>query len=265
MIPAFAEDQRQLLLESWSSRLVNLFIRPAFADLERANEPKPHLKSHQFVRSAFDFAVLTITHVERVARLGAEICERFPTVCQDLKPADARMLLRALHDREKLDYSSAFLNMVGWQDRSHPTDHLLQSYGLNQTDPEEIAALNRAGDQVRRAFLLGYGLVNLEGHFNEVGEAYLIIEKIADMVDTGLAPERHEEFGRPMIKASEMLKAVPLEAFVAEYLEVNYERLTFGLHYADLRQPLWDLIALNETKLMAESCDKLLTLTNSSR
>jgi hypothetical protein len=252
-MPVRSAREHAILLENWSNRLVDLFIRPAYADLKTANAPHPHLESLQFVNSAFDFAVLTLTHIERVARLGGEISERFPSLSPaGIAPHEISLILRTLHDREKLDFSGQFLHLVGWQDRSHPTNHLLASYGSNQVDPLEIEALNRAGEQLRKAFLLGYGLVSENGELNDCGRAYLSLERISDMVDTGMAVERREEFGRPMLKASEILKD-PVERDIAEFLEVNYERLTTGFHYVDFRQPLWDLIAERETELSEQS------------
>src|SRR5690349_16969947 len=108
MLPAWAAKERETLLENWSDRLVDLFIRPAFSNLQAANIRQPHLEARQFVNSAFDFAVLTLTHIERVARLGGEIAERFPTLCPGLTAIEVSLILRTLHDREKLDFSGSF-------------------------------------------------------------------------------------------------------------------------------------------------------------
>lgn len=240
-------ELNESVLLHWSSRLDNSLVRPAFHSLDTASAPQDHLVGSKYVHSPFDFAVLTLSHIERVALLGLEICRQFPEFAKGLEPEMVRVGLREFHDREKLDYSSNFLQLVGWMNRRHPFYHLVERYGTNSVDPDEIVDLNRAGSWLRNAFLSEHGLLDGADLYTTAGLAYLRIEHIADLVDTGLAPERREEMGRDLRRGSEML-VNSVESQIARHLEDHYEELTQDLRFHSLRQPLWDLISRRELK-----------------
>jgi hypothetical protein len=203
-----------------------LFKRPSSTcQVEPAVEPTTETDEPLITLPEFKHHIQL--HRQRVLKLGMMLgAEHFPA----LNPNDLERFLR-LHDRSKVLRSTAQLRIFGYNHPQIPLDRLHAFFGKRQRTPEEAHQLRQVIDDINNVDLA------ISKRFFEtlpippstISEFYQV-EKVADLVDRSLDPIAAEEFGHPMILASEFIGDSRL-AKMSLWLESRYFEVTAGLFF----------------------------------
>jgi hypothetical protein len=138
------------------------------------------------------------------------------------------------HDRSKDDDSPEFYEEVGYSNPKTIPERLYQTF---LDTPFQTKAALKKGKALFRTLnwidkVIGYryfkdnGLLTTDGRFSEIARYILKLEMIADVVDRGQNPFSPIEFGRPMIKASDLPDLSDEDREIALFLENNYYHIT---------------------------------------
>ncbi|MBL6990889.1 MAG: hypothetical protein ISR65_13980 [Bacteriovoracaceae bacterium] len=203
-------------------------------------------RSTRFVRSPIEYRLYNFTHILRAARVGLMIRNQFDQFADVNYRILEEFLL--LHDQSKINKSPNFSQRysLAMGDESI-SSKLFQNYGVDfsgiptawQDETKNLVGeLNAVDKAVAVDFFRQKGLLgpkeNIED--NPLVRKYLLIEKIADLVDRGQSPITPEEFGRPMLPAHTFFVKVlkdQVSATIAVALEYQYDRVVKGWSYLE--------------------------------
>lgn len=178
------------------------------------------------------------SHARRVRVLGMHLRRIYQEAFVEVNPEILGDFL-ILHDQAKLNHSQNFIKNYHLPMDSPLLDELYGLYGVivSSANADEFRARNMALiariNEVDRGVALHFfrlrGLAT-EDSFSPLAQRYLKIEKIADAVDRGMNPVTAEEFGRPMLAASQFLPDAESKD-MATKLEQVYGLLTREMSY----------------------------------
>lgn len=189
-----------------------------------------------YVNDLSEFKHHCILHRTRVALLGRQLRTNFyPEV-------DIRLLENylQLHDAAKVTNQPKVYRTYGFQ--SPPIESLFNHYGKisirgkDQQIGRVLRMIDILDEEIRSVFFTTFGTT----HARELRE----IEMLADLVDRGMDPVAREEFGRPMLKASEILKNSPLLK-KALWLEDIYPQMVSQFRYRISPEDSCELLLIN--------------------
>lgn len=175
---------------------------------------------NSLVESKADFDRHLALHRKRVLVLGLALRERFyPHI--DVK--ELKTYLK-YHDIAKTDLVNGNLKTS--------IDELYKYYGTRlPTDQESklqhlVDSINLIDRKIALMFLENFR------SSEQNREIFKRIERVSDLVDRGLDPVASEEFGKPLLKASELLAYMDeIELDQVKWLEKNYQELTEQFQY----------------------------------
>ena len=175
------------------------------------------------MRTFLEFQHHIELHRERVLKLGMNLAKaHFPAL-------DTRVLLEFLHlhDFSKTISSQNQLPQFKYRHRELPVNRLFHFYGKSPKNETESQALidiindiNSIDHKVCENFFAKYKHLSWG-----VQEDFYTIERVADLVDRSLDPIAAEEFGHPMLLASEYIDD-PYMARLSLWLEGHYHQIT---------------------------------------
>ncbi|MBL6989914.1 MAG: hypothetical protein ISR65_09050 [Bacteriovoracaceae bacterium] len=219
-------------------------------------------QGRKLIRNYDEYRVHTFTHILRVTQLGKALFKNAP---ESFNGVDIKILeeFLVLHNQSKLNKSLEFTKRHGLQSTESISSQLYLSFNINfdnttddlKKEKQDLSnQLNRIDREVAVDFFRKKGILGPSESIdsNPVVQAYLNIEQIADVVDSSNADSVFtEEYGRPMLPASEFLKKLlpdlDATAHIA-YLENNYAQIVRGNTYMDniplvrlaLKRHRWD-------------------------
>lgn len=168
-------------------------------------------------------------HRERVVKLGLALAKtHYPSL--DMATLESFLWL---HDKSKTLTNYQALKRYHYDHASFPVERLFEFYGRTPKTQEETLKLidvvndiNAIDEEVCVEFFrlhqeLSWG----------IQDAFYTIEKVADLVDRSLDPVAAEEFGHPMILASEFVQD-PYMATLSMWLETHYHQITKDLSFS---------------------------------
>lgn len=129
-------------------------------------------------------------HINRVVMIGMYISNKFYQI--DNKELNNYL---KLHDKPKYDYLPFLIKIYG-------------SNNLSLDDKYIINKINKEEELIKKEY------------FDKI---FKEIEILADFIDRGMDTNASKEFGRPMIKASGILKGRLKE--IAKHCELNYYKI----------------------------------------
>lgn len=167
-------------------------------------------------------------HRERVVILGLALAKnQFPGL--NLRPLEAFLYL---HDHSKTLNSRDELALHSYTHTLTPSQRLFEFYGkIPESEMEHVKLIEVVNDintidtrVCARFFEMNPGLSR------GTQDDFYTIEKVADLVDRSLDPVAAEEFGHPMILASEYVQD-PYMSLLSIWLEKNYLQITKNLTF----------------------------------
>lgn len=168
-------------------------------------------------------------HRERVSKLGLALAKIHYSGL-NLKTLESFL---ALHDHSKTLMDFQRLQKYDYKHSLFPAERLFRFYGKTPTNNQEtlqlidvINDINAIDEDVCVEFFkmhpeLPWG----------TQETFYTIEKVADLVDRSLDPIAAEEFGHPMVLASEFVQD-PYMAMLSMWLETHYHQITKDLSFS---------------------------------
>jgi hypothetical protein len=180
------------------------------------------------LKTLTEFQNHIILHRKRVVRLGLALAqEHYPGL-----EAQALGSFLRLHDLSKTLKSEEKLQQYGYNHPKLPVERLFSFYGINHRSHEQLHELreiildiNTVDEKVAQHYFSSF----LKGD-EATMEAFFQIERVADLVDRSLDPVAAEEFGHPMILASDYIQDFKLSQ-LSLWLEKKYLHLTKNLSF----------------------------------
>lgn len=180
------------------------------------------------MKTLADFRFHIQLHRKRVVRLGLALARHhFP----EIHPLALESFLW-LHDRSKTLQTPQQLSGYGYTHPQLPAERLFQFYGVGHRSSEQtqelrqiVQDINIVDEKIAGRYFTASGAVN-----SETTSIFYNIEKVADLVDRSLDPIAAEEFGHPMILASEYIQD-PYLSKMSLWLEDQYGKLTENLSF----------------------------------
>lgn len=167
-------------------------------------------------------------HRLRVLRLGLELGKSH---YEGLPLSDLEKFLK-LHDLSKTLQSKTLLAEFGYTHVRFPVDRLFQFFGIKNPSNSQakqlrelVSDINTVDENIARRFF-----EVAKGIDAKTQTAFYEIERVADLVDRSLDPVAAEEFGHPMVPASEFIQESHLVGF-SRWLENLYPEFTKNLSY----------------------------------
>jgi hypothetical protein len=179
------------------------------------------------LKSLADFKHHIQLHRQRVVKLGMTLAAEYYT---ELDLIAVERFLK-LHDRSKILNSPAQLRIFGYHHPERPMQRLFEFFGQQERSALQSQQLQQVVNDINDLDLAISKRFFAASFFNasEMDRFYQI-EKVADLVDRSLDPVAAEEFGHPMILASEYIRD-PNLAKLSLWLESRYFKVTEGLFY----------------------------------
>lgn len=218
---------------------------PALSSMNHLGAVLSHpTPASQDVSSVEDFFEYTQKHRARVKALGLDLYRSQPERFNGLSERQVLEILEA-HDLEKVTASSKAAD-------GRPFYRVLfDGYG-KRIDRSVIEQLNETGESMRTRVLEKLGLLQRPELVKKLDQ----IEKVADLVDRGMAPETTAEFGRTMDKASSFMKEED-DRQLARWLENKYVELTKDARFKGLSP--FEASRLNQKIFIEEAFSNSLT------
>ncbi|MBL6988599.1 MAG: hypothetical protein ISR65_02430 [Bacteriovoracaceae bacterium] len=181
-------------------------------------------------------------HIIRVEFLGMELAKLHPGIFWGIDKKKLRKFLR-IHDRQKIeppdievitlnprDYRFFLLDL--WNMRGkNMKDFSGEEYNYNR---RVIDDLNYADREKALTFFIEHKMVHAgSNQLTDAANKFLLIEKIADVVDRGMYQDARAEFGKKMLPASEFLKD-DFDRKLAKSLEEHYHEIING-HFGTIQ------------------------------
>lgn len=170
-------------------------------------------------------------HRKRVVKLGLALAKaQYP----DLNQHFLNEFLK-LHDYSKTITSHVDLAQFQYSHYELPAQRLFDFYGKNpegQPETEKLTEAINATNAIDKKVCDNYfeRLPQLSG---DIQKNFYTIERLADLVDRSLDPIAAEEFGHPMLLASEYLRE-PYMVPLSLWLESHYLQITKDLSFFSL-------------------------------
>ena len=183
------------------------------------------------MRTFLEFQHHIELHRERVLKLGLALAKtQFPR----LRHQHLKDFLH-LHDHSKTITAKDLLPKFDYSHRELPVHRLFQFYGKTPQTEQDwqklvdiINDINNIDKQVCEQFFLMRPTLSWG-----VQEDFYTIEKVADLVDRSLDPMAAEEFGHPMLLASEYIED-PYMSQLSLWLESHYHQITKNLSFSSV-------------------------------
>jgi hypothetical protein len=189
------------------------------------------LGANATVRTFLEFQHHIELHRERIIKLGLTLAKhQFPRLDKNVL---SKFLV--LHDQSKTLTSRRQLTEFGYSHRELPVQRLYNFYGrVPKTEREMQRLVNIIND------INGIDKRVCEDFFNNhpqlswgVQEDFYTIERVADLVDRSLDPMAAEEFGHPMLLASDYIDD-PYLSRLSLWLESHYHQITKNLSFSSV-------------------------------
>lgn len=168
-------------------------------------------------------------HRERVVKLGLALAKnQFPGL--SLRPLEAFLYL---HDHSKTLNSRDELARHLYTHASTPSQRLFEFYGkIPENDLEQVKLIEVVNDINNIDTRVSAQFFQFNPDLSKgTQDDFYTIEKVADLVDRSLDPVAAEEFGHPMVLASEYVQD-PYMSLLSMWLEKNYLQITKNLTFA---------------------------------
>lgn len=167
-------------------------------------------------------------HQKRVVKLGLALAQaHFPRLNTPLLEP-----FLTLHDHSKTLTAPEALAQFAYGHPEAPARRLFEFYGWNPLDDSDTRRLlqtvndiNAIDDEVRLEFFKQHPEISWGTQ-----DDFYTIERVADLVDRSLDPIAAEEFGHPMVLASDFVQD-PYIASLAMWLEKHYREFTKNLSF----------------------------------
>jgi hypothetical protein len=170
-------------------------------------------------------------HRKRVVKLGLALANsQYPALNQ-------RFLheFLSLHDYSKTIVSLAHLPKFQYSHRKLPAQRLFEFYGKtpqSETETENLMDTINAINFIDKKVCEDYFIMTPQLSWG-TQEDFYTIERVADLVDRSLDPMAAEEFGHPMLLASEYIQD-PYMMVLSLWLESHYHQITKELSFSSV-------------------------------
>ena len=185
----------------------------------------------RYVNSVVDLVAHMHAHIDRTLALSEYLFEHHAAAF-GFDSADRNLVkdLIHLHDQSKVNSSKLFQQKFYRPQPDSRTipERLFEVYGRQDLLSQRNAVvrdLNAIDQRVAQVYFERKGLLGADGEPNAKARSLLRFEKIVDLVDRGMDPVAREEFGRPLLRASEYLTDATDRKLAAQ-LEAYYSLLT---------------------------------------
>lgn len=183
------------------------------------------------MRTFLEFQHHIELHRNRVIKLGMALAKhQFPGLNQ-------RILTEFLdlHDYSKIITSRKELPQFEYSHRDLPVQRLYTFYGRKpktETEMEKLVSVINDINGIDKKVCEDFFTKNSQLSWG-VQEDFYTIERVADLVDRSLDPMAAEEFGHPMLLASEYIDD-PYMAQLSLWLESHYHQITKNLSFSSV-------------------------------
>jgi hypothetical protein len=183
------------------------------------------------LRTFLEFQHHIRLHRERVVTLGLALAKA-------QYPGLNRQLLREFlwrHDHSKTIDSHSHLPQFQYSHHKLPAERLFDLYGKtpkNEIDIQKLIDVINDINAIDRKVCSDY-FIGLPQLSSGTQEDFYTVEKVADLVDRSLDPMAAEEFGHPMLLASEYIQD-PYMVTLSLWLESHYHQITKDLSFSSV-------------------------------
>lgn len=243
--------------DSWQEIHRETRVFEVVKDLELSPSAQERLRGKVYVRSVEEFAIHTVSHIQRVQILG-RTARREISLFKELPLPLVEDYLR-LHDRAKINFSDQFLKLHSLGLYNHPLFLLAEQYGVARSESDElthaIETVNELDRHVSKQFLMARGLMNGAGELTSKGKLLVDLERLVDVVDTAMSRVRAEELGRQTTSASLWFKNQGDHELsqAATILEARYHAVVAPADYTRVRAEV-----MSQLSFESLSCSDLL-------
>lgn len=183
------------------------------------------------MRTFLEFQQHIELHRERVVKLGITLAkEQFPRLHT---PTLEKFLW--LHDHSKTIMSHKPLEEFKYTHSQLPVERLFYFYGRvphNENELQKLIDVINDINAIDKKVCEDFFVKNKHLSWG-VQEDFYTVEKIADLVDRSLDPMAAEEFGHPMLLASEFIED-PYMSKLSLWLESHYHKVTKNLSFSSV-------------------------------